>query len=176
MSAVVVDTNVLLVAELMHDAASPECVRECVTRLQGLQRNGQVTIDDGFRALHEYQNKLDARRGKGVGTAFLRWLLQNQANPARVARVPLTETAADEYAEFPGAALQARFDPPDRKFPSISNAHPDKPPIWQAVDCKWLDWWQELAQAGVQVEFLCPNDICNYHRRKFPDKAEPSLP
>lgn len=170
------DTNVLLVAEGKHADASDECVLACVQRLQAITRSATVVIDDGYRVVGEYQNKIDLKRGKGAGTVFLKWLMQNQANSKRVARVPLTETAKDCFAEFPVGTLEVMFDPPDRKFPAVSNAHPVKPPILQAVDSKWLRWWPELAAAGIRVEFLCPGDICRFFQGKFPDELLPALP
>ena len=175
MAEVVVDTNVLLVAEGRHEAASEECVLSCVDRLRTIMASATVVVDDGYRVLNEYQNKLDSTRGKGVGTAFLKWLL-NQANPSRVAYVTLTEVAENRFAEFPVAAPEADFDPSDRKFPAISNAHAQKPPILQAVDCKWLRWWPDLAAAGIRVEFLCPDDARRFFAGKFPDEALPELP
>ena len=176
MADVVVDTNVLLVAEGRHEAASEECVLSCVDRLQAIMASATVVVDDGYRVLGEYQHKLDSTGGKGVGTAFLKWLMQNQAKPARVTHVTLTEVAANRFAEFPVAALEADFDPSDRKFPAISNAHAQKPPILQAVDCKWLRWWPDLAAAGIRVEFLCPDDARRFFAGKFPDETLPELP
>lgn len=176
MAEVVIDTNVLLVASRRHDGASPQCVLACADRLQRVQRSEQVVIDDGFRILGEYQNKLDPNKGKGVGEAFLKWLLQNQANPSRVRRVALTERAADDYTEFPDQALAAGFDPPDRKFVAVAHAHPDKPPVLQATDSKWLRWHERLQEHGIRVEFLCPQDICKFFEAKFPGEAVPPLP
>ncbi|MGH8498629.1 MAG: hypothetical protein ACRERV_07480, partial [Methylococcales bacterium] len=70
----------------------------------------------------------------------------------------------------------SRFDPPDRKFAAVANAHPDKPPVWQATDCKWLDWWSRLKKVGVTIEFLCPEDVYQFYRAKFPGKTLPPLP
>lgn len=176
MTEVVVDTNVLLVAEGLHDDVSAECVLACVQRLQTIMRAATVVIDDDYRVIGEYRNKLDIRRGKGVGTAFLKWLVQNQANIRRVARVTLTEMPNDHFAEFPMPELQSSFDPSDRKFPAVANAHRAKPSILQAVDSKWLRWWPDLATAGIQVEFVCPDDICRFFRTKFPEEAVPALP
>lgn len=175
MSEVVIDTNVLLVAERMHADVTPECVRACVERLESIRYADTVVLDDCYRVLREYQNKLSANRGKGVGAAFLKWLMQHQRT-SRVEYVSLTETAADWFEEFPAAALQGAFDPPDRKFPSVSNAHAAKPPVLQAADCKWLNWWEPLAAAGVNVEFLCPEDVCGFYAHKFPGKPVPALP
>jgi len=176
MSEVVVDTNVLHVAEGMHDEVTDECKLACSQRLLDIRKGWIVVIDDDFRVLREYQKKFDLKRHHGAGAVFLKWLLQNKANPRHVVRVPLTEVAEDQFAEFPVARLEGEFDRSDRKFPALANAHPAKPPILQAVDSKWLHWWPELAAAGIHVEFLCPRDICEYFRNKFPDEPVPALP
>ena len=80
MADVVIDTNVLLVASQRHPEVSPECVLACVQRLERVEKRERVVIDDAYRILGEYQNKLDAKKGKGQGDAFLKWLLQNKAN------------------------------------------------------------------------------------------------
>lgn len=177
-SKVVVDTNVLLVANHMHAEVSDACVLACIDHLEGLKRSGVVVIDDGYRILGEYQHKTNASSPKRVGDVFLKWLLQNQAKVDRVHRVPITEEAADCFVEFPGDELQRRFDPPDRKFPAVAYAHPDKvkPTIWQATDCKWLDWWPALHEKGIRVKFLSPDDVRAAYRNKFPDRSVPGLP
>jgi hypothetical protein len=172
----VIDTNVLLVANGDHAEASEGCVSECVRRLSAMQSKGTAVIDDDFRIIREYLNKNRPEAQKGAGGVYLKWLLQNRANPRRVAVVPLTERSPDQFDEFPDKSLQRRFDAADRKFAAVANAHPDKPPIWQATDCKWLDWWEPLARANVAVEFLCPEDACRFYTKKFPNKAVPKLP
>lgn len=176
MMRAVIDTNVLLVANGQHADVSPDCVAECVRRLQTIQQSAIVVIDDGYRILGEYQHKTSLNPPKGVGDVFLKWLLRAAGNPARVERVPLTETAENCFSEFPDPALEPSFDAPDRKFAAVAHAHPDKPPIWQAADCKWLDWWPALRAKGVRVEFLCPDDACEFYLNKFPNKLRPALP
>jgi hypothetical protein len=172
----VIDTNVLLVANGQHSDVSPKCIDECVQRLQAIQKAGVVVIDDCFRILGEYHNKTSLNPPKGVGDVFLKWLLRQAGNPARVEQVSLTETQENCFAEFPDAALEPLFDSPDRKFAAVAHAHPNKPPILQAADCKWLDWWPALQGKGVRVEFICPEDACSFYRNKFPDKPIPELP
>ena len=176
MSMAVIDTNVLLVANGGHEAISDVCMRACIERLLAQQKNGITVIDDGYRILSEYQNKTLPNQPKGVGDAFLKWLLQNQGNASRVHKVAITETAAEEFAEFPDATLQSRFDAPDRKFAAVAHAHSEKPPIWQAADCKWLDWWPALQAKGVFVEFVCPDDVLRFYTTKFPKRTIPGLP
>lgn len=172
----VIDTNVLLVANGQHDEVSPGCVIECVSRLQAMQKAGVTVIDDNFRVLGEYQHKTRLNPPKGVGDVFLKWLLRQAGNPSRVEQIPLTETKEHCFTEFPDPDLEPEFDAPDRKFAAIAHAHPDKPPIWQAADCKWLDWWPALQARGLAVDFLCSTDACSFYRKKFPDKPLPPLP
>lgn len=176
MSIAVIDTNVLLVANGQHADVSPECVIECVRRLKLIQASGITVIDDTYRILNEYQNKTQLKPPKGVGDVFLKWLLRNTSDSARVHQIVITETATDVFAEFPDLELQPNFDAPDRKFAAVANAHPDKPPIWQAADCKWLNWWSALHANGVLTEFLCPNDVCQFYQNKFPTQTLPALP
>ncbi|NEX19064.1 hypothetical protein G3480_01840 [Thiorhodococcus mannitoliphagus] len=176
MSPVVIDTNVLLIANGSHQDVSPQCRAECIMRLQARQQSGVVVIDDAFRILKEYQHKTKPNQPKGVGDVFLKWLLQNAANGKRVHLVAITETAPHEFSEFPDPGLQPQFDAPDRKFAAVANAHPDKPIVWQGADCKWLNWWHQLHAQGVKVEFLCPTDVSRFYAAKFPSQAVPDLP
>ncbi|HZS81078.1 MAG TPA: hypothetical protein VFA14_06605 [Herbaspirillum sp.] len=141
-----------------------------------MEKAGVTVIDDDFRILREYQHKTSLNPPKGVGDVFLKWLLRQAGNPARVEQVSLTELAANEFAEFPDIALQPAFDPPDRKFVAVAHAHPNKPSVWQAADCKWLDWRPALQDNGIRVEFLCLDDACRFYHNKFPNKPLPALP
>jgi hypothetical protein len=174
-TAVVIDTNVLLVANQQHDDASPECVLTCAQKLLSAQQHGTVVIDDAYHIVSEYCNKPKIN-GTRAGDAFLKWLLQNQSNTDRVHQVSINETHPENFAEFPDQALQPNFDAPDRKFPAVANAHHTKPPILQAVDCKWLNWWPALHAVGITVDFVCPSDICGFYGNKFPATPIPALP
>ena len=173
---VVVDTNVLVVANGSHADVSPDCVIACVDRLERLTKQGKVVIDDAFRILNEYQKQSSPKKNKRPGDVFVRWLLQNSANIQHVEKVPLTEVSQDVFDEFPDAALQPAVDAADRKFLATAAAHARRPVVWQATDSKWLDWWQPLKAAGVTVEFLCRDDVCRFYARKFPGQAVPPLP
>lgn len=177
MTVSVVDTNVILVANGAHADVSPECVIACVERLNELMKSGVLVVDDGFHILHEYQNKTSPRAAKGVGDLFVQWALRHSAQAHRVHQVAITQVAPNRYAEFPDdPALESVFDPADKMFAAVAHAHPGNPTIWQAADCKWLDWWQPLKACGVKVEFLCGSDVCRVYAKKFPNKAMPPLP
>lgn len=172
----VIDTNVLLVANGQHGDVSADCIAECVRRLLHMQSAGVTVIDDSYRILEEYRHKTKLNPPKGPGDVFLKWLLRHAGNPYHVEQVQITEITQDCFAEFPDPVLEQVFDAPDRKFAAVAHAHLDKPPIWQAADCKWLDWWSALREKGVRVEFLCPIDACGFYRSKFPSKPLPPLP
>ena len=127
---VVVDTNVILVANGSHADVSPDCVIECINRLEGLMKTGKVVIDDAHRILNEYQNKTAPMRNKRPGDVFVMWLLRNSANTKHVERVTLTEPAPKLFDDFPGQARQRWAEAPDResrrtalaRAPSVSPA------------------------------------------------------
>lgn len=169
---VVVDTNVILVANRQHPDVGDACVATCVARLHAIVRNGRVAIDDGYRILQEYQNKTAPHAGQRAGDAFLKWLLRNNANPRRCAHVPIVEHPQRGFDSFPDDARLAHFDPPDRKFVAVARAHPEKPPILQAADSKWLAWNEGLRAHGVRVEFLCPADLTRFEASKKRKRRE----
>jgi hypothetical protein len=173
---VVVDTNVILVANGSHADVSPDCVIACIDRLEKLMKTGKVVIDDAHRILNEYQNKTSPIKNKRPGDVFVMWLLRNSANIRHVEQVTLTEPAPELFDDFPDQVLQPAVDAPDRKFLAAAAAHPKHPNVWQATDSKWLDWWQPLKAAGVTVEFLCPDDVCSFYKQKFPERDLPPLP
>ncbi len=169
---VVIDTNVILVANRQHPDVSEECVAECAGRLAAIMQHGRVAIDDSFRILEEYQNKTNPRAGRRAGDVFLKWLLRNNANAARCDRVHLTEHPQRGFESFPIDARLANFDPPDRVFVAVAAAHADKPPILQAADSKWLGWNAALAEHGVRVDFVCPSDIAGFESNKQKHKEQ----
>lgn len=162
---VVVDTNVILVANQQHAGVSPECVIACAQRLQSIMASGRIALDDRFRILGEYQKKPQGS-AKSPGGAFLKWALQNRSNTKRCDLVPIHEDEARGFTEFPNDAALGAFDASDRMFVAVANSHSDKPPILQAADSKWLGWAPDLKPHGVTVEFLCPKDVAAFRKRK----------
>lgn len=168
---VVVDTNVILVANRQHPDVSEACIRRCTSELAALMKSGCVAIDDRFRILKEYQHKTAPRAGKRPGDAFLKWLLQNTANARRCVQVTLADHADRGFESFPEDPRLENFDRSDRKFVAVAFAHPDRPPILQAADSKWIDWAPVLKRKGVHVEFLCADDLRGFDDKKRRRKA-----
>lgn len=168
MTAIVIDTNVLLVADGQAKQMSDACVSACLTRLERVRAKEQVVLDDSSLILDEYHNKLFPYKSQEPGSAFLKWLLQVQGDSRHVSWVTITLTNAEykTFAEFPSdAELEAAFDADDRKFVAAANAHPDKPSILQAADSKWLGWEDQLKQHGIQVEYPCRGELKEIQKR-----------
>jgi len=164
---VVVDTNVILVANGQHSDVSPMCIASCAERLQSITRSGRLALDDAFLILREYQNKTQANRTRGPGDAFVKWVLQNQANTQRCDCVSIHPHSRRGFKSFPDDARLKSFDAADRKFIAVSAAHPERPPILQATDSKWIDWSPVLKEHNVVVDFLCKTDIQRFHKKKL---------
>ena len=167
MSVMVVDTNVILVANGQHQDISPECVINCVLALERIKRSGTLVLDDNFEILREYQNKTLPKKGNRPGDAFVKWALQNRCTQKRVVQVSLLKHDKRGFESFPDDPDLINFDLPDRIFVAVASAHSNKPPISQAADSKWLDWVPALKRHGIEVKFLCPTDIQRFHKSKF---------
>lgn len=163
----VVDTNVILVANGQHAAASVDCSRRCARWLMGLMDAGRVALDEGYEILREYQHKTHASDGQGAGDVFVRWLLHHLDDAARCDLVRLLPHPQRAYEAFPPDGRLADFDASDRKFVALARTHPEAPVILQAADCKWLDWAPALADHGVRVKMLCEADMHQFHLHKF---------
>jgi hypothetical protein len=169
MSAIVIDTNVLLVAEGSAPQMTPRCVSVCLERLERVKSSEQVVLDDKWVILGEYQRKLYPNRHLGPGSAFLKWLLQVQADVKHVSPISLSLRGKDEtlFAEFPSDNdLEAEIDPADRKFNAAANAHAEKPPVLECTDSKWLGWEERLRAHGIRLEVLCRGELEAIRKRK----------
>jgi len=142
--------------------------------LDVLQDRQRLVLDDKWRIIGEYRHKLSPLGQSRLGDMFLKWVLTNWANRARCDLVGLTarDESSGDFEEFPGAPGLETFDPSDRKFVAVSNAHAEKPPIVQALDSKWWGWKEALRSAGITVEFICPGEVQAAYAKKFPETTE----
>jgi len=165
---VVVDTNVPLTANGLANA-SPDCIGACIGAIVHITSDGKrIALDDAWLIIGEYQNKLRSDGQRGLGDGFLKWVLTNRANPHRCEIIPIHSRNDDRFfEEFPDREDLKEFDPSDRKFVAVANAHPDKPPILQGVDSKWWGWQTGLQAAGITVDFLCEADVRSKYEAKF---------
>lgn len=165
----VVDTNVLVAANKKH-GESYICATSCARALLAIKKIGVIVIDDADFILAEYRRNCSMSGQPGVGDSFIRWIHDNLGKrdlTETVAITPKGEGGADGYDEFPEHNGLRTFDPSDRKFVAVANAHEAKPPILQALDSKWWGWKDALLACGITVEFLCPDEIRETYERKF---------
>lgn len=161
--SVVIDTNVLVVANGKHEAAGAQCMGACIDAL-AQARTARVVIDDAQHILTEYRKHGSFAGQPGVGDAFFKWLWQRQADPRHCLVVHITPHPKRGFAEFPADEQLAKFDPSDRKFVAVALAAGDAPPILNASD---TDWWlarHALDAHGLTVKFLCPELMAGAER------------
>jgi len=133
-----------------------------------MMRTGHIVLDDAYRIIGEYGNKLNQSGQPGPGDVFFKWVLTNLSNPKKCTQVALTPLDSDQadFEEFPADLRQVGFDRSDRKFVAVAAAHGGTSRILQAFDSKWWGWRKDLKAAGVQVVFLCELEIRLKHEQK----------
>lgn len=165
-SVLVIDTNVLLVANKQHEGVSARCIISCVEALDMIRKSGVVVLDDAYEILREYSLKTTPNTGNRVGDVFLKWLYQNLGNPKNVERIHIEPHAEKVYEDFPNDDALADFDRADRKFVAVAARHAQRHKILQAADSKWIEWSAKLAEHRIVIEFLCPQDVKSFLERK----------
>ncbi len=172
---VVVDTNVPLTAnkttamndEDMEDDAYINCVQKCIEAIETVIAGKCPVLDDGGEIFEEYSHKLSFSGGQpGVGDRFFKWIHDHQWDETKVERVAIPHSDG-EYKHFPKHDDLKDFDPSDRKFVAVANAHADKPPILQAVDFMWWKFRSPLREAGITVRFLAPEYARTMYKKNF---------
>jgi hypothetical protein len=166
-----VDTNVPKTANLAIDPSTiPDelvgCVLACVEAVDHVVKRGWLVIDAGDEIFDEYRRQLSMRGHPGVGDRFMKWVHDNRWSFPAKDRVVITRDG-DSYTEFPDHDGLSDFDPSDRKFVAVANAHARKPPILEATDSKWWGWKDALTEVGITVKFLCPEYAETKYREKM---------
>ena len=168
MNAVIIDTNVLVVAN--GKAAAPQTTEKCVilcrARLAEILRGSEkILLDDKKRIIQEYKNNLN-QKGRGYGDQFwqelVRIMWRQNGEQEKVIKVPITPLAGNgtNFEEFPNDDVSLKnFHKKDRKFVAVAIAyqrdHGQEAPILQAEDSGWAEFRDALAAHGVQVDSIC---------------------
>ena len=162
--AVIVDTNVAVVANGQSPQASPNCVDTCINRVERIIRGEERSVlDNRWIILSEYMRNLRSSGEPGAGDRFLLWLLRNKDTQCDLVSITPVNGSDNTFEEFPDDPALDGFDPADRKFVAVACAHSEMPPILQAVDSKWLDFDDAFRRNGVTVTFICEDDIQRLH-------------
>ena len=158
MKRCVVDTNVMVTANKAvknHDDFNnyPNLIIDCIKTLHNITVDGiYVVLDTDNEIFIEYKNYLSFSGQPGVGDSFFKWVHDNRY------KYPDTEVKLHKtnegYNEYPNEMESLGVDPNDMKFFAVSNKHPLKPPIYQAVDTKWWGWAMEANKCGIKIIFI----------------------
>ena len=157
MEAVVVDTNVAIVANRNADTHADEvCQLACVERLETLTKEGIVAIDDEYLILKEYLGYLTkSSRAKSTGDIFFIHVLRHLYNTDLIRKVSVTPVQDEKtgFEELP----RNTFDRSDRKFLAVAVVAKAK--VLNATDSDWAQHSKLMTKLGINVEELCPQHI-----------------
>lgn len=166
MEAVVIDTNVIVIANDVDDDDRRNCSELCIDRLnQIITQQEVIVIDDGWRILTEYIDNTNPNTKKGMGDLFVKRLLQNQSNPSvcRIIHISSLSGNGTEFNEFPDDPALNNFDPDDRKIIAVAIAYYTQykvtPSVLLAIDRGWLSFIHTLQSLRVQIELICEDDM-----------------
>ena len=156
MKAVVVETNVIAVANELAEQAGPGCILACLDALDAARRK-VIVLDAGNLCFDEYFRYANRSGQSRAGDAFARWLWENQYT-SKCERVEITSKggAPNNFMEFPDDPALDDFDPSDRKFVAVAKASRNKPTVLNAADTDWWNHREPLERNGIKIEFLCP--------------------
>ncbi|MGI4833585.1 MAG: hypothetical protein ACRYFK_09015 [Janthinobacterium lividum] len=115
--------------------------------------------------MQEYRRHLSPSGQPGTGDQFYRWVYGQAAyNPQHCEQVTLELAEDGSFAAFPTAAELTKFDPSDRKFVAATLTHHARPPIVNATDTDWYEHRETLGRYGVNLEFLCEEEMTRLRR------------
>lgn len=167
----VIDTNVPVMAGKSVSQLDPselECALACLNFLRSLmsREENRIAVDLDYYIIKEYKDNLEKREhGNGFSNEFLKWTYAC----IKADESPLTKLnkVGESYLEYPTNELLDKFDPSDKKFIALSNAHPQNPPIVEGSDCKWWGIVDVLESFGIGVIFPCESYIRSKYEQKL---------
>jgi hypothetical protein len=156
---VVVDTNVLAVAEGLNVDASEECVLACVQLCRRIAEGQRVGVDESDAILQEYVETLKIAPSSGIAKKLASRLWRTRYDDRACRRVPITplDHPPGSYEEVPEALRD--FDTDDQKFFAVAVAEECAPQLFQALDGEWWARRVDLAACALDVQFLCVTDM-----------------
>lgn len=150
---VVVDTNVLIVANGNNEQADSECELACIETLEGAKAGKQtILLDASELILDEYEGYCSYSGEPGVGDRFFKFLLDYRHSAKNVVRVQIQKVRDKDggFANLP----PNDFDPDDRKFLAVAEAGDGR--VVNATDSDWSEHADFIDSLGVRVIELCP--------------------
>jgi hypothetical protein len=160
---IVVDTNVLAVAEGIHPTASDECRMHCIKVANQIQKGQTVSVDADDLIIGEYLKVLKDSPASGVGKKLALFLSRRRWDASVCRKVPITQgTPPSRFNEVPSALTD--IDEDDHMFIAVAAA--DDAVILQALDNEWWERKADFAACKLDVQFLCAADLLSREDRR----------
>jgi hypothetical protein len=155
---VVVDTNVLAVADGLSPGASARCVDACLQVVVQLEGGVPLLVDEGDEIFVEYLGTLSASRASGLAAKLVARLYRTRYGGG-CHRVPITRTAAPPpvYDEVP--AVLHDFDADDQKFIAVAATTNGASLLFAGIDGEWWARQADFAAGGLLLQFPCYTDL-----------------
>ncbi len=156
---VVVDTNVAMAANGRDTHASLTCQYACTEFLEGLvssRKRSRIILDEPGLIFAEYSNHLNFKGQPGVGDMFFKYLHDHMYLGKKIRLVPITPITDETrgFNELPPNSV----DKSDRKF--LAAACIAGAAVVNALDSGWYKKADFIAELGVNVRQLCPDQAC----------------
>lgn len=155
---IIIDTNVpVKAATPINDCPSSELgvQKKCMEFINEFVISDRycLVLDCRYEILREYERNIS--KTSSMGIVFRRWLYtyigQSVLSEDFVA---LNPNEVSTYDSFPLTEETKGFDISDRKFVALANAHPEKPPIIEGTDGKWIGYENAFSKYGIKICFL----------------------
>lgn len=174
MGRIILDTNVPAKAAVSPNSCSPEALEmqsACMEYIRKLTigQDNKLVLDLDYEICREYQNNVC--KDSNLGKIFFRWLYSYYATILPQDLVKLDKDENGHYKDYPYDDDTKGFDEDDKKFVALSNAHPEKPPIIEAADGKWIGYENAFAKYGIHIEFLDKKYAQKMYEQKILNKG-----
>ncbi|HEY6632884.1 MAG TPA: hypothetical protein VIZ90_15645 [Rhizobiaceae bacterium] len=149
---IVVDTNVIVVANGRQTHADLACQLACTEALQNAKEKSLVLVDNQNLIFEEYQRHANHSGEPGTGDAFFSYLYDNQYSGKVVRQIPITPVTDEKrgFEELPNNILKGG----DRAILAVAVV--GNAPIVNATDSDWAEQAELVEELGIAVTQLCP--------------------
>lgn len=175
MDRIILDTNVPAKASTPPEACPPEELeiqKSCMEYIRDLTHNTdrKLVLDLEHEIWNEYHNNVI--QNSNIGKIFFRWLYEYYPTILPQDHIKMTRNAEGQYITYPYDEETKSFDENDKKFVALANAHPEKPPIIEGTDGKWLGYEAAFAKYGIHIEFLDRDYARKMYEQKILNKGK----
>jgi hypothetical protein len=156
---IVVDTNVIKIADGLHGEASDDCRLACVRVVRLLEAGQRVCVDTADGILAEYVRAFAGADVSGLGARVVTrlWRVRSDGRVCHQVEITPSETIPGSFDEVP-VPLRT-FDMDDQKFIAVAVAEGSQPCIFEGLDEEWWVRRREFSAAGIDVQFVCAPDL-----------------